>query len=104
MRQPPKTLYKGAGCNLCARTGYRGRTGIFEVFPITDEIRKILPGNVSAGDIRAQALKDGMVSMNHDGMLKVAEGITTVSEVLRSVFSTSLNVQPHLRGSHGVSL
>jgi len=102
MQRPPTAFYKGKGCNPCAKTGYRGRTGIFEVLLISDEIRKMLLGNASAGDIRAQALKDGMVSMNHDGMLKVAEGITTVSEVLRSVFSTNLSAQPHLRGSHGV--
>ena len=64
----------------------------------------MLLSNASAGDIKAQALSDGMVSMKRDGMLKVTEGITSVSEVLRSVFSVSLDIQPHLRGSHGVSV
>ncbi|MBA7624071.1 hypothetical protein ES703_31475 [subsurface metagenome] len=90
MKQPPAVFYRGTGCNLCAQTGYQGRTGLFEVLPMSDEIRKMmLLSNASAGDIKAQALQDGMVTMKRDGMLKVAEGITSVSEVLRSVFSVS---------------
>jgi len=104
MEQPPTVFYKGKGCNLCAKTGYRGRTGLFEILPMSDEIREMLLGNASTGDIKAQALKDGMVTMKHDGMLKVAEGITSLSEVLRSVFSISMGVRNHLRGSHGVSV
>lgn len=104
MEQPPTVFYKGKGCNLCANTGYRGRTGLFEILPMSEEIREMLIGNASTGDIKAQAVKDGMVTMKHDGMLKVAEGITSLSEVLRSVFSISMGVRNHLRGSHGVSV
>ena len=93
MKQPPPVFYKGTGCNLCAGTGYRGRTGLFEILLMSDEIREMLLGNASAGDIKAQALKDGMVTMKHDGMLKVAAGITSVSEVMRSVFSISRGTQ-----------
>ncbi len=95
MKKPPPVFYEGAGCNLCARTGYRGRTGLFEILIMNEQIRKMLPSNASADDIRAQALKDGMVSMRHDGMLKVAQGITSVSEVLRSVFSVSVGARNH---------
>ncbi len=87
MKQQPTTFYSGVGCNLCANTGYRGRTGLFELLVIREEIRRMLLSKASAGDIRAQALKEGMVTMKRDGMLKVKEGITSVSEVLRSVFS-----------------
>jgi len=87
MREPPTILYSGAGCNLCANTGYRGRTGLFELLVMSEEIRRMLLSNVSAGDIKAEALKEGMITMKRDGMLKVKEGITSVSEVLRSVFS-----------------
>lgn len=104
MGQPPTAFYKGKGCSLCAGTGYRGRTGLFEVLLISEEVRKMLLGNASAGDIKVQAFEEGMVSMKRDGMLKVTEGITSVSEVLRSVFSVSLGIQPHLKGSHGVSV
>jgi len=87
MGQEPITFYRGAGCNLCTNTGYRGRTALFELLIMNEEIRRMLRSNANAGDIMAQALKAGMVPMRCDGMLKVKEGITTVSEVLRSVFS-----------------
>jgi type II secretory ATPase GspE/PulE/Tfp pilus assembly ATPase PilB-like protein len=87
MGQQPTTFYSGTGCNLCANTGYRGRTGLFELLVMSEEIRRMLLSNASAADIRAEALKEGMVTMKRDGMLKVKQGITSVSEVLRSVFS-----------------
>jgi len=90
MKQLPATFYGGAGCNLCANTGYRGRTGLFELLIMSEGIRRMLLSNASAGDIRTQALKEGMTTMKRDGMMKVKEGITSVSEVLRSVFSIGL--------------
>jgi type II secretory ATPase GspE/PulE/Tfp pilus assembly ATPase PilB-like protein len=85
--QSPTGLQKGTGCNLCVGTGYRGRTGLYELLTPSDEIRKMLRNHASTGDIKEQALKEGMMTMKQDGMLKVKEGITTVSEVLRCVFS-----------------
>ena len=85
--QQPAELQKGTGCNLCVDTGYRGRTGLFELLVTSDEIRKMLRNRASASDIKEQALKEGMITMKQDGMLKVKEGITSVSEVLRCVFS-----------------
>jgi len=87
MKEQSTTFYSGAGCNLCANTGYGGRTGIFELLIMSEEIRRILLSTTSAGAIRAQALSEGMITMKRDGMLKVKEGITSVSEVMRSVFS-----------------
>ena len=87
MKEQSTTFYSGAGCNLCANTGYRGRTGLFELLIMSEGIRGMLLTNASAGDIKAQALREGMVTMKRDGMLKVKEGITSVSEVLRNVFS-----------------
>ncbi len=86
MKERLPQSYAGTGCNLCANIGYQGRTGLFEVLPISEEIRDMLLRNASAGDIKAQALKEGMVTLKHDGMMKVKEGITSMSEVLRSVF------------------
>ena len=83
------TFYHGTGCNLCANTGYRGRTGIFELLIMSEDIRKMLRSHANAGEIRTQAISEGMVTMKHDGMLKVKDGITSVSEVLRSVSSLS---------------
>ena len=87
LKQEVATLIHGTGCNLCANTGYRGRTGIFEFLVMSESIRKILRSHAGTGEIRAQAIDEGMVSMKQDGMLKVKEGITSISEVLRSVFS-----------------
>jgi general secretion pathway protein E len=80
-------FYHGTGCNLCANTGYRGRTGIFEFLIMSETIRKMLRDHAGAIEIKTQAVAEGMVTMRQDGMLKVKEGITSISEVIRSVFS-----------------
>ena len=81
------TFYRGAGCNFCGNTGYLGRIGIFELLVMSDEIQRLLVAGASAAEIRAQALREGMVTLRRDGMLKVREGITTSQEVLRNVFA-----------------
>jgi general secretion pathway protein E len=86
--EAPARLYdRGSGCNLCANTGYQGRTGIFEVMMMSDTIRKMLINNVNAVEIEAQALKEGLVTMKRDGLQKVRQGIIPLGEVLRSVFA-----------------
>jgi general secretion pathway protein E len=87
MGKLPAQFYKGEGCNICADTGYLGRVAILEVLTVTEEVRRMLISGATADEIRKQAIKDGMVPLMHDGMLKVKDGITTVSEVLRSTFS-----------------
>jgi type II secretory ATPase GspE/PulE/Tfp pilus assembly ATPase PilB-like protein len=87
MGEETATFYTGSGCNLCANTGYRGRTGIFEFLVMSEDIRKLLRRNASSGEIQAQAISEGMITMKRDGMLKVKEGITSISEVMRNVFS-----------------
>lgn len=77
----------GTGCKSCAYTGYTGRVGIFEVMAMSDTIRTMVTKRVSSSEIRAQAIKEGMVTMMKDGMCKVKEGITTPSEVLRNAYS-----------------
>jgi general secretion pathway protein E len=81
------TFYQGTGCNLCANTGYRGRIGIFELLEMSESIMKLLRNHASASEIRAQAITEGMMTMKQDGMCKVKDGITSISEVQRSVFS-----------------
>jgi general secretion pathway protein E len=83
------TFYHGMGCNLCANTGYRGRTGIFEFLVMSESIRRMLRSEARTGEIKAQAISEGMLTMKRDGMRKVKDGITTISEVMRSVFSIS---------------
>ena len=77
----------GVGCEACSYTGYLGRTGIFEIMQISDDIRKLIVNGANGSDIRKQALEEGMVSLLKDGMLKVQAGITSPAEVLRSTFA-----------------
>jgi general secretion pathway protein E len=80
-----KFLY-GTGCKSCSYTGYLGRTGIFEILTMSDSIREMVCSRASSTEIRAQALKEGMISMVNDGMRKVKEGITPPSEILRNAY------------------
>jgi len=89
MREERKEFIVGTGCNFCAGTGYLGRTGIFEVMLVTENVRRLIVKSAGTDEIRAQANKEGMSSLWHDGMLKVQAGITTPYEILRNVFSIS---------------
>jgi general secretion pathway protein E/type IV pilus assembly protein PilB len=79
----PDLLYKGAGCRNCQGTGYRGRQGVFEMMPITDDIRALILERASSRVIRKIALRDGMHSLRDDGWRLVREGRTTAEEVVR---------------------
>lgn len=85
----PMVLYKGKGtvngspCESCGGSGYLGRLGIFEVFPVTDEISRLTLARAPMKDIERQAVKEGMITMKQDGYLKALEGQTTLEEVLR---------------------
>ena len=79
----PDALYHGKGCSACSGTGYRGRKGIFEIMPITDELRAHVTENASARVIRKTAINQGMKSLREDGWRLVKAGLTTVEEVLR---------------------
>ena len=77
----------GNGCTLCSNTGFSGRIGVFELIPMTDEIRRIVNRKEGALEVREQAAKEGLITMRRDGMLKVKDGITTPREVIRHVFT-----------------
>jgi general secretion pathway protein E len=77
----------GSGCQSCAQTGYIGRMGIFEILRMTDGIRTLIINGASTTDLRAEAVKEGMVTLLRDGMLKVKNDYTTPSEVLRNAYS-----------------
>jgi type II secretory ATPase GspE/PulE/Tfp pilus assembly ATPase PilB-like protein len=77
------TLARGRGCTACRDTGYRGRTGIFELLVMTDELRQALLKSPNASALRELALAQGMATLKQDGWRKVQAGITTVEEVLR---------------------
>jgi len=77
----------GSGCKSCANTGYQGRTGIFEILHINDEIRMMLLNGTTATQLQSQAIKEGMIPLIKSGMLKVKANITTPAEVLRNAYS-----------------
>ncbi|MFN4012581.1 MAG: GspE/PulE family protein [Aquificaceae bacterium] len=79
------TFYRGRGCEQCMGTGYRGRTGIFEVLEVDEELKKLIVKTQSATDIRNFVKSRGFKSMLEDGIRKVLSGITTPEEVLRAV-------------------
>jgi type IV pilus assembly protein PilB len=74
--------FRPVGCDHCKGTGYKGRTGIFEVMPISDEIQQMILHNSSSVDIAAQARRDGVNDLRRSGLLKVKAGLTSVDEVL----------------------
>ncbi|NLI14744.1 MAG: type IV-A pilus assembly ATPase PilB [candidate division Zixibacteria bacterium] len=75
-------MYKGAGCNECNGTGYSGRTGIFEVMPISPAIEKLIVQGASTMEIREQAVKEGMMTLRSAALDKLTNGITALEEVL----------------------
>jgi general secretion pathway protein E len=76
-------LYRGEGCEQCMGTGYRGRTGIFELLIVDDDIRALISKNVPTNVIKKAAVEKGMDTLREDGLKKVREGITTLEEVIR---------------------
>ncbi len=77
----------GSGCKSCANTGYKGRIGIFEILRISDEIRAMVLNGASTTQLRTQAIKDEMIPLIRDGMLKVKTDITNPAEVLRNAYT-----------------
>jgi type IV pilus assembly protein PilB len=77
------TFYKGTGCDTCNGSGYKGRQGLYEVMAMTSAARRMVLKGGSTEELREQAVKDGMLTLRMDGMLKVKRGITTLEEVVK---------------------
>jgi general secretion pathway protein E len=82
-----ESFLAGAGCELCSFSGYKGRLGLYEVLGMTDATRALILKGATTSEMKALAVKEGMITLFKDGMLKVKEGQTTVSEVLRNAYS-----------------
>jgi general secretion pathway protein E len=76
-------LFQGKGCDECRGTGYRGRTGIYELLRITEDVRSLIVRKAPAGEIRRCAVAHGMLTLREDGWAKACAGVTTVAEILR---------------------
>jgi type IV pilus assembly protein PilB len=76
-------FYKGSGCDTCAQTGYRGRQGLYEVMNLTSPLRREILKGASTEELRDLAVKEGMLTLRMDGMMKVKKGITTLEEIVK---------------------
>ena len=85
-RAVPAQLYRGQGCGRCNNTGYYDRIGVFEVLTMTDELKRLVITKASHREILTTAVEGGLVALRLDAWEKVTSGVTTVSEVLRSVY------------------
>ncbi len=76
-------IFEARGCQKCSNTGYKGRIGLYEVMPISEEIREMILNRCSANEIKIQAINEGMLTLRSDGISKLKEGATSLEEVLR---------------------
>jgi type IV pilus assembly protein PilB len=77
----------GKGCPTCGNTGYKGRIALYEVMPITEEVRELILMGASASEIKNQAISQGMKTLRQSGLTKIMEGVTSVSEILRTTMA-----------------
>jgi type IV pilus assembly protein PilB len=83
---PAVVSYKGAGCEVCNKTGYKGRVALYEVLPVKDEIKELILQGASVMDIKKQAVSLGMKTLRRSGLLKVKSGLTSLDEVVENTF------------------
>jgi len=76
-------IYAPVGCPACSNTGYSGRSGLYEVMPVSDALREMILNRASASEIKEQAVREGMITLRGDGILKLKNGVTSLEEVLR---------------------
>jgi type IV pilus assembly protein PilB len=74
---------KGAGCEKCNGTGYKGRVGLYEVMEVTDALRELILVGASSIELRRKAIEEGMLTLRQSGITKIREGVTTIEEVVR---------------------
>ena len=84
---------RGNGCELCAGTGYRGRVGVYELLVFTDTIRDLVVARATHHEIKAVAIDEGMRTMQQEAFDLVARGLTTVEDVLRSVYAPGMDAE-----------
>ena len=77
------TAYRGPGCQHCGGTGFRGRTALYEMMAMTDPLRELILSGASAIELKRQAISDGMKTLRQSGIEKVADGVTSIEEVMR---------------------
>ena len=86
------TFRKGAGCNVCGYTGYRGRVGVYELLTVSDRLRQQIVDRETHAEMRKTAIAEGMKTMQMQAFQMVADGITTIEEVVRAVYAPGIDV------------
>jgi type IV pilus assembly protein PilB len=84
--KPDQVLHYGAGCERCNGAGYHGRVAIYEIFTISPAIQNLILNRASTEEIRKVAIREGMVTLKDDGMIKALQGVTTVREIMRVAY------------------
>ncbi len=77
------TTYRGEGCEQCGKLGYKGRQGLYEVMAMTPELRRMVLKSASTAELKEQAVKDGMLTLRMDGIVKLKRGVTTLEEIVK---------------------
>ena len=77
------TFYKGRGCRNCSETGFKGRIAVYEVMELTEELKEFVLNGASAMELKAEAIRGGMLTLRRSALNKLVEGTTTLGEVLR---------------------
>jgi len=76
-------LFQGRGCDKCSGTGYKGRVALFEVMPMTEDVRELVLSGATSIELRRKAIEEGMITLRESGLQKIREGVTTIEEVVR---------------------
>jgi type IV pilus assembly protein PilB len=77
------SFFKGAGCDTCADSGYKGRAGLYEVMALSPELRRMILKGASTAELQEQAVNEGMLTLRMDGIVKIRKGVTTLEEVVK---------------------
>ena len=85
--QPKEVFLRGTGCNFCSLTGFKDRIGIYELLVMTPEIRRLIVGWATQEELRNLAVKQGMRTLRHEAVSLVTQDVTTIDEVIRSVYT-----------------
>ena len=80
---PTASLHEAVGCEKCRITGFRGRTGLYELLQVTEGIEHLILQRSSSNAIKQKAVEEGMLTLRDDGWAKVLEGMTTIEEIVR---------------------
>ena len=84
---PKHDFYYGTGCNFCGGTGYQDRIGVYELLQMTPEIKRLIVGWATQDELRRLAQKQGMRTLREEAVSLVEQDVTTIAEVIRSIYS-----------------